>query len=82
LLHNGYRVRAAARGPKAALLQSKYANYGSQFEAFTVSDVATEQFPQAFVGVDAVIHSASPVPQKAENNEQLLHVSEVQSIAN
>lgn len=52
---------SAARGPKVAELQKSYAKFGKQFEAVTVNEIATDQFPDALKGVDAVIHSASPL---------------------
>ncbi|KAJ7642141.1 hypothetical protein FB45DRAFT_826394 [Roridomyces roridus] len=66
LLEKGYRVRAAARGAKADLLTSTYASYGTRFEAVKITDITHDQFPEALVGVDAVIHLASPLPGRAE----------------
>ncbi|KAJ7224702.1 hypothetical protein GGX14DRAFT_651406 [Mycena pura] len=60
LLENGYRVRAAARGAKADLLKASYAGYGDRFE-----------FPDAFVGVGAVMHLASPLPGRVPPAEIL-----------
>ncbi|KAF9463092.1 hypothetical protein BDZ94DRAFT_1260038 [Collybia nuda] len=62
LLESGYRVRATARGPKVVGLRNSYASFGDRFEAVVVDDIATDQFPDALKGVDAVIHSASPLP--------------------
>ncbi|KAJ7440351.1 hypothetical protein B0H11DRAFT_2353660, partial [Mycena galericulata] len=66
LLEKGYHVRAAARGTKADYLKSTYASYGDRFEIIKISDIAHDQFPEALAGVDAVIHSASPLPGRAE----------------
>ncbi|KAJ6489716.1 hypothetical protein DFH09DRAFT_1053861 [Mycena vulgaris] len=66
LLEKGYRVRAAARGAKADHLKSSYASYGDRFETVKITDIAHDQFPEALVGVDAVIHLASPLPGRAE----------------
>ncbi|KAJ7435151.1 hypothetical protein FB451DRAFT_990883, partial [Mycena latifolia] len=60
LLEKGYRVRAAARGAKADHLKSSYASYGDRFEVVKITDISHDQFPEALVGVDAVIHTASP----------------------
>jgi hypothetical protein len=66
---------SAARGPKVTLLKERYAQYGNQFEAVAVSNIAIDQFPEALKGVDAIIHTASPLAGK-EEPEVLLHVSQ------
>ncbi|KAG5648603.1 hypothetical protein DXG03_003214 [Asterophora parasitica] len=66
LLEKGYRVRAAARGSKVAELQESYAKFGDRLEVVGVPDIITSQFTDALNGVNAVIHSAAPLPGKAE----------------
>ncbi|KAJ6583486.1 hypothetical protein DFH09DRAFT_1360124 [Mycena vulgaris] len=66
LLEKGYRVRAAARGAKVNHLKSTYASYGNRFEAVEITDLSHGQFPEALVGVNAVIHLASPLAGRAE----------------
>ncbi|KAJ7448377.1 hypothetical protein FB451DRAFT_1147596 [Mycena latifolia] len=66
LLEKGYRVRAAARGAKADSLKSIYASYGDRFQTVKITDIAHDQFPEALLGVDAVIHLASPLPGQLE----------------
>ncbi|KAJ7438273.1 hypothetical protein B0H11DRAFT_591472 [Mycena galericulata] len=66
LLEKGYRVRAAARGTKADYLKSSYASYGDRVEIVKISDIAHDQFPEALIGVDAVIHLASPLAGRVE----------------
>ncbi|KAJ6632302.1 hypothetical protein B0H10DRAFT_1976889 [Mycena sp. CBHHK59/15] len=66
LLEKGYRVRAAARGAKADHLKSSYASYNDRFEVVKIADITHDQFPDALVGVDAIIHLASPLPGRAE----------------
>ncbi|KAJ7616178.1 hypothetical protein DFH06DRAFT_1239342 [Mycena polygramma] len=66
LLEKGYRVRAVARGAKADGLQSTYASYGDRVEVVKIADIAHDQFPEALVGVDAIIHLASPLSGRAE----------------
>ncbi|KAJ7822628.1 hypothetical protein B0H14DRAFT_2828230 [Mycena olivaceomarginata] len=66
LLEKGYRVRAAARGAKADHLKSSYASYGDHFESVKITDIARDQFPEALVGVGAVIHLASPLPGRLD----------------
>ncbi|KAJ7692691.1 hypothetical protein B0H17DRAFT_1159593 [Mycena rosella] len=57
---------SAARGAKADSLKSIYANYGDRFETVKITDIAHDKFPEALVGVDAVIHLASPLPGQLE----------------
>ncbi|KAJ7436025.1 hypothetical protein FB451DRAFT_1308057 [Mycena latifolia] len=71
LLEKDYRVRAAARGAKADHLKSSYASYGDRFEVVKITDISHDQFPEALVGVDAVIHTASPLPGRVEPAELL-----------
>lgn len=71
LLSGGYRVRAAARPSKVNEIRSVYAKHGQNFEAVAVSDVALDQLPEALDGVHAVIHTASPIAEKAETEEML-----------
>ncbi|KAF9018459.1 NAD(P)-binding protein [Hymenopellis radicata] len=71
LLKVGYRVRAAARGAKIQQLRELYAKYGAQFEVISVADVAIDEFPAAFKGATAVIHSAAPLPSRNDAQEVL-----------
>ncbi|KAJ7641892.1 hypothetical protein FB45DRAFT_901283 [Roridomyces roridus] len=73
LLQKGYRVRGAARGAKAQHLKSTYAaaGYGGVFEVVKIGDIAHDEFPEALVGVDAVIHVASPLAGR-EGPEEIL----------
>ncbi|KAJ7169210.1 hypothetical protein C8R43DRAFT_916707 [Mycena crocata] len=66
LLEKGYRVRASTREAKAEILKSTYASYGDQFQIVKITDIAHEQFPEALIGVDAIIHIASPLPGRSE----------------
>ncbi|KAJ7279463.1 hypothetical protein C8J57DRAFT_134419 [Mycena rebaudengoi] len=66
LLEQGYRVRAAARGAKADHLKATYSKYEDRLEVVKITDIAHDQFPDALVGVDAIIHLASPLPGRAE----------------
>ena len=55
----------AARGTKVDLLKESYAKHGDKFDAVNIADIATGDFPEALEGVDAVIHTASPLPDRA-----------------
>ncbi|KAK7058141.1 epimerase domain-containing protein [Favolaschia claudopus] len=66
LLEKGYRVRGAARGAKADYLKTTYASYGDRFEGIKITDITHDQFPDALKGVDAIIHTASPLPRSAD----------------
>ena len=61
---------SAARGRKAEVLRTLYADNRS-IEVVEISDIVHGQFQEVFVGVDAVIHSASPLPGRAEPQEML-----------
>ncbi|KAJ7048879.1 hypothetical protein C8F01DRAFT_1379330 [Mycena amicta] len=77
LLEKGYRVRAAARGAKADTLKATYAKAGyssDRFDVVKITDIVHDQFPEALVGVDAIMHLASPLPGNA-TPEELLKVA-------
>ncbi|KAJ7687846.1 hypothetical protein B0H17DRAFT_1136017 [Mycena rosella] len=59
---------STARGAKADHLNSSYASYGNlkRFETVKITDISQDQFPKALVDVDAIIHTASPLPGRAE----------------
>ncbi|KAJ7575110.1 hypothetical protein C8J56DRAFT_1007805 [Mycena floridula] len=67
----GYRVRAAVRNAKVQQIRVAYAKYGQNFEVVAISDIATDQFLEALKGVNAIIHVASPIPQKSNTEEML-----------
>jgi hypothetical protein len=54
--------RSTARGAKVDDLKKRHTNAGDAFDAVGMSDLATDQFPEALQGVDAVIHAGSPLP--------------------
>ncbi|KAJ7574072.1 hypothetical protein C8J56DRAFT_1065312 [Mycena floridula] len=57
LLEAGYLVRGAARGHK--------------FEAVNVPDIASGDFGALLDGVDAIIHTAAPLPGRADPEAEL-----------
>jgi hypothetical protein len=57
---------SAARGAKADHLKSTYGSYGDRIEVVKITDIAHDQFPEALIGVDAIIHLASPLAGRAE----------------
>ena len=61
---------SAARGKKAEALKVLHANNPS-IEVVDITDLIHDQFHDALVGVDAVIHTASPLPGRAEPQEML-----------
>jgi nucleoside-diphosphate-sugar epimerase len=65
LLEKGYHVKAAARGKKAEALRVLFADNPS-VEVVEVPNIVDSQFQDALVGVDAVIHVASPLPGRAD----------------
>ncbi|KAG6832863.1 hypothetical protein H0H87_012795 [Tephrocybe sp. NHM501043] len=64
LLKNGYSVRAAVREPRVAEITKNYEKFGDKFHVVAVSDIATDQFPDALKGVDALIHTATSQPER------------------
>ena len=61
---------SVARGKKAEALRVLYADNHS-IEIVEISDIVHGQFQEALVGVDAVIHTASPLPGRAKPQEML-----------
>ncbi|KAF7298794.1 Epimerase domain-containing protein [Mycena indigotica] len=66
LLKAGYPVRGSARGRKFALLKEAFASY-QQFEAVEIDDIATADYTEVFKGVGAIIHTAAPIPGRADS---------------
>jgi nucleoside-diphosphate-sugar epimerase len=64
-LEKGYHVKAAARGKKAEALRLLYANNPS-IQVVEIADIIHGQFQDELVGVDAVIHTASPLPGRTD----------------
>ncbi|KAH6904335.1 D-lactaldehyde dehydrogenase [Coprinopsis sp. MPI-PUGE-AT-0042] len=64
LLSKGYSVRGAVRtAEKGKHLKEVFASYGDKFELVVVPDITKEgAFDEAVKGVDAIAHTASPVP--------------------
>ena len=61
---------SAARGRKAEELGVLYADNPS-IKVVEISDIVYGQFQDALVGVDAVIHVASPLPGRASPQEMM-----------
>ena len=59
-----------ARGKKAEALRVLYAD-NHFIEIVEILDIVYGQFQDALVGVDAVIHVASPLPGRASQQETL-----------
>ena len=72
VLAKGYRVRATARAAKAEALKKAYAKHGDRFEVAVISNIDKDQFPEALVGLHAIIHSASALAGNEPTNEALL----------
>lgn len=60
------------RETKVAQFKQAYRAYDTHLEIISISDIATDQFPEAFKGVAAVIHSAAPTPRRVPNAEEQL----------
>ncbi|KZO94398.1 D-lactaldehyde dehydrogenase [Calocera viscosa TUFC12733] len=64
LLQQGYSVRGTVRSKaKGEWIRNKFSEFGQKFEFSVVEDITKEgAFDHAVQGVDAVMHTASPVP--------------------
>ncbi|KAJ7143525.1 hypothetical protein C8R43DRAFT_953966 [Mycena crocata] len=70
LLEAGYAVRGAARGRKIPLLRKALEKY-PKFETVEITDIATADYTAAFKGVEAIIHTAAPLPGRADSETAL-----------
>ncbi|THU76584.1 NAD(P)-binding protein [Dendrothele bispora CBS 962.96] len=61
LLEAGFPVRGSARGKKVELLKKALSSYPN-FEAVEIADIAAGDYSDIFKGVDAIIHTAAPLP--------------------
>ncbi|KAG5635176.1 hypothetical protein H0H81_012138 [Sphagnurus paluster] len=63
LLEKGYRVRGTVRSTdKGKFLEESFKSYGDKFEVFVVEDIVKAgAFDEAAKGVDAIVHTATPV---------------------
>ena len=52
-------------------LRASHSEYLGQLEVVNVADITEGQFPEVFVGVDAVIHTATPMPARNSAEEVL-----------
>ncbi|KAG6885538.1 hypothetical protein C0993_000323 [Termitomyces sp. T159_Od127] len=60
-----------AREPRVSELAESYKKFGKRFSTVAISDISTDQFPNALEGIDAVIHTAAPLPGR-QNTESML----------
>ncbi|KAI0042207.1 NAD-P-binding protein, partial [Auriscalpium vulgare] len=65
LLDAGFYVRGTARSKSAPRVSASYESFGDRFRTVIVEDLATSDLTEAFEGVDAVIHVASPMARSA-----------------
>ncbi|THU85450.1 NAD(P)-binding protein [Dendrothele bispora CBS 962.96] len=65
LLEAGYLVRGSARGSKFEGLKKALTRFPN-FEAVEIQNVSTADFSDVFKGVEAVIHTAAPVPTRLD----------------
>ncbi|KAL1751805.1 hypothetical protein FB107DRAFT_221234 [Schizophyllum commune] len=76
LLERGYSVRATVRSAQKGEYLVRYfenLKYGDKFELAIVADITQENaFDEAVVGVDAILHMASPVSFGVEDPQELI----------
>ena len=70
LFANFLPCHSAARGRKVEALQVIYGDNPS-LKVVEIRDIVHGQFQDALVGVDAVIHAASPLPGRSDPQEML-----------
>ena len=70
LLFANFHSYSAARGRKTEALRVLYANDPS-IEIVEIADIVHGQFQDALLGVDAVIHIASPLPGRTDPQNML-----------
>ncbi|KAJ7224604.1 hypothetical protein GGX14DRAFT_651159 [Mycena pura] len=58
-------------GKRTSSNHPTHCGYGDRFEVVKMADIAHNQLPEAFIGVSAVMHLASPLPDRAEPAELL-----------
>ncbi|KAF9078039.1 hypothetical protein BDP27DRAFT_1356763 [Rhodocollybia butyracea] len=68
MLKQGYRVRTLVREKKVSQFKFMYQRFGDQLDVVPIVDIATDQLPDAFKGVTAVIHTAAPLGLGRVNN--------------
>lgn len=78
LLEAGYPVIGAARGPKVPLVARAFAKYRN-FKAVDVPDIASSDLAEILNGVEAIIHTAAPLPGRVDA-ETALKVRATQTV--
>ncbi|KAH9896687.1 NAD-P-binding protein [Cubamyces lactineus] len=73
-LDAGFSVRGTVRSPsKAEHLKTIFSSYGDRLELAIVPDMAADHaFDEAVLGVDAIVHTASPVHLHADKPEDMI----------
>ncbi|KAI0777492.1 NAD-P-binding protein [Trametes elegans] len=73
-LDAGFSVRGTVRSQgKAEDLKGLFSSYGDRFEAVVTPDMTQEAaFDEAVVGVDAIVHTASPVHLHADEPAEII----------
>jgi hypothetical protein len=66
-----------ARGAKVTQLKERLAKFGDRAEVVDIPDIANGLFP--LDGVDAVIHTACPLPGSTTNAQEIVDVSDAAS---
>jgi len=75
LVKDGYRVRGTVRAAKVAQNQKAFSVYGNAVEITAMDDLIKGVYPDAFKGVDAVIHVAAPLVGKEATAEAAIAVA-------
>ncbi|KZO94396.1 NAD(P)-binding protein [Calocera viscosa TUFC12733] len=84
LLEQGYSVRGTVRSAsKGEWIKIKFSSFGTKFDYSIVEDITKEgAFDDAIKGVDAVLHTASPVPDNFVGTYETIYVPAVNGTRN
>jgi len=79
LLEQGYSVRGTVRSAsKGEWIKNKFSEFGDKIECVTVEDITKAgAFEEAIKGMDAVVHTASPVPEGYKGGYDVIYVPAV-----
>lgn len=61
----------SARGAKVSMAAKMFAPYGDRVEIVNVNDIAVDDVSEHLLNVDAVIHSAAPMPTRVTDIDAL-----------
>jgi len=79
LLEAGHTIRAIVRPGRAERIRSTFPRAGSKLEPFELASLEASDYTEAFKGIDAVVHVASPAFFKGMSSYKLIREFELKS---